>query len=64
MKKIKLFISVTIILFVTLMISGCNKNKFGFKTKEEIINSFTNYAIEFNVIKNDKTNNYLIILCL
>lgn len=61
MKKIKLFIVLTIILSITLIISGCNKNKFGFKTKEEIINSFTNYEIEFNVIKNDKTNNYLII---
>lgn len=61
MKKIKLFIVLTIILSITLIISGCNNKSFGFKTQEEIINSFTNYSIEFTVTQKEKTTKYSII---
>lgn len=60
MKKI-LNISVIIItIFITLLTTSCNKDKFNFLSKEEIVNSFTNYELEFTVTSDNKINKYLI----
>ena len=37
MKKIKLFIFLTMILSMTLIIAGCKNKGFGFKSQEEIV---------------------------
>ena len=61
MKKIKLFIFLTMILSMTLIIAGCKNKGFGFKSQEEIVNSFKNYSIEFKVVKEGKETIYKII---
>lgn len=56
-KKILLILG---ILIITLCLTNCNKDKFNFKTKEEIVNSFTNYELELKVTSNGFTYKYLI----
>lgn len=58
MKKKILFIFA--VLIITCTLTNCNKSKFNFKTKEEIINSFDNYEIEIKISTNTSQSIYLI----